>query len=1834
MASESAVSSSLSTAPSVADDKSPNEKTTDQSESRNDSERGCDETTSGDDDWSDEFGKLVIDLGNDNDPDKSGKDTKAQGRTTPVSNVNNNNNVGASPSKHGGIIHEKSSKSRSSLSRTSSPTSGKSGKSKTKKASKSSSSKQHSSNANSPTDPNCEANSASSNKHSTGADGKSTTVTLTSTPVTSPEDASGKKNKSSKSNRSHHKKHSKQHEKSHSSSSKGESEKIKSKPKHSAGGPSNSSTTSAAYPQSAGSHFLPPHVAAVPAASLALASKHASARRSASPSVTSQPSVASPTSKSSQQVAVNQGRQPTRTAVMPSSNLANKTSTQQGLADKEAEQTTTQHSQSNRKKHRKGPHGGQTNIGEGNNEPYSSRTYATANATAQGKRERSACPNATHTTGLDSSGPKKIKLDTDSKRSSKEANNNSMPSRNSPERNESRSTKTSTSNANNPPPNSAQIPATPPVFAPSSLFANTVPRYTASTVAQSSSTQTSSVWSRPLQQGAANMSTSSAVTSSRTVGTLTSTSDIGVMTEPDALGPCEPGTNVHLDGIVWHETDTGVLVVNVTWRNRTYVGTLLDATKHDWAPPRFADCDVDMELRGKNGRPKRLRNGANEPSTRKGRSRGTVNDDIKGSPSSAAKKRGSKTSESEANDMDGSLTPKTSSKRARLTSSRNASNIAQQLQQLQNDRNTNGSNGGSGSSTCSSPVFIDCPHPNCNKRYKHANGLKYHQAHAHLDFGENDVKDDVTNHVDDRDGDERNTDSESSAKQEPVQPNLPSPPEPTAMETSAPEPQTSAAVIETAKEVLPKPTARLVEEADSSANKELGRPAESPYVGATVQTSVAVSSQPPKPQDSITTSTVYHRRAEVTTTAADSENELAVKNLLLQFADSEDQVLPGLTAPYSQDSPAPTLSLVSRPEYVATPTAPVAPYREPSEYPAFVPTSDSRPTYYQKPGLLTKQDVPMTSSLPVTPDASAPVSVPLPPPSGSGQTVHQLPMSVSIQSGEAGHVSSGSIHYTTGEYPTSAVTHPGGVKTAKGKTVPIPVGSTQTLLPSGTITSPNSAKKQKPRKKKLPGEGGEISSSVKQETPVSGGNVENETPVCNAPTTAPFPSTSGAAAVLNNMASLHQRSQQVPRPPKESAILPPSQPQNIKTEPGARYPQSFTQHPMGPRKVPGMVTAVASSAAPATHNVTVAGTFHPFPDPHKPQTAVSAQAQDRLRASRAHSPTNSSSNRNNNNKLAGSRNAEQAPAKQRSSTGDVADHDGNYRQKYPDMKPRASVDHLESPMMKMQEKVMNTISSEYRLPTSRTKTPVAESQRHPETASMRSMSPAEGARQSEEPRMRPRPQSPPRPRLKEGPVGQREAERQAKTPSDPQFAAANPQALLAQHMPPMYPYAYLLGTAAAAGFDPTQGSFHPHQILAAQQRTYEQLMLQDYQKQQMAQQQQALQQHQQQQKPPENRPRKPAELAEKLPIKPEVTKVAPPSSPAESSHEKTALWVANQAKQRHSTGSISPFPNPPNKDKSPFPTPVHPQHPHQQPITRYKSPQPSHHPNQIPTPGSQPRTHSANPGAGPSGHRRSESGERHPPPVPRRMEVKEEQKTTPLRKQSTPTPQQREGRSPEKPKDVPGGIYRSPAESPSHLQYYPAAPGGPYPGLYDPSRPPYRGVPYPMPGYVYPAGAPIYPAQQGWVPPGSQPSGHGKQSPPLKEPKEIPPPVPRSPKEDRTRVEQPDSHYNLPKDRPREGPPSRKTSPSPDPKQALALAPGPNRIPTTNPSDQRIPSPPTQRHLHTHHHIHEGVPFNQFIPPHQHYPYTGAIPPTAVIAANGEAVAAAVYPAAYNQKRE
>nr|XP_056721865.1 zinc finger protein 609 isoform X1 [Euleptes europaea] len=245
----------------------------------------------------------------------------------------------------------------------------------------------------------------------------------------------------------------------------------------------------------------------------------------------------------------------------------------------------------------------------------------------------------------------------------------------------------------------------------------------------------------------------------RSVGV--NTCDVALATEPECLGPCEPGTSVNLEGIVWQETEDGMLVVNVTWRNKTYVGTLLDCTQHDWAPPRFCDSPTsDLEMRNGRGRGKRMRPNSNPPmneSTAASESKGTSNssktraganskgrrgsqnssehrlppagasEDIKASPSSVTKRKSKPLSDLEVNssseDSKGSKRVRTNSMgsaAAPLVAAAAAATTVK-LEPALLDRN------------CPSPILIDCPHPNCSKKYKHINGLKYHQAHAHTD---------------------------------------------------------------------------------------------------------------------------------------------------------------------------------------------------------------------------------------------------------------------------------------------------------------------------------------------------------------------------------------------------------------------------------------------------------------------------------------------------------------------------------------------------------------------------------------------------------------------------------------------------------------------------------------------------------------------------------------------------------------------------------------------------------------------------------------------------------------------------------------------------------------------------------------------------------------------------------------------------------------------------------------------------------------------------------------------------------------------------------------------
>ncbi|XP_078112473.1 zinc finger protein 609-like isoform X2 [Sander vitreus] len=233
----------------------------------------------------------------------------------------------------------------------------------------------------------------------------------------------------------------------------------------------------------------------------------------------------------------------------------------------------------------------------------------------------------------------------------------------------------------------------------------------------------------------------------RTRSVAVNTADAAQATEPECLGPCEPGTSVNLEGIVWQETEDGMLVVNVTWRNKTYVGTLLDCTRHDWAPPRFCESPTsDVEMRSGRGRGKRMRPSSNTPLNDNSNS-----SDNKGSGSSktrgaAANSKGRRGSQTAGGPEDAKASPSSAKRKTKPASDMEPTSSSEDTKASKRMR-TNSTGAvlplavGKADAlpppqldrTCPSPVLIDCPHPNCNKKYKHINGLKYHQARAHND---------------------------------------------------------------------------------------------------------------------------------------------------------------------------------------------------------------------------------------------------------------------------------------------------------------------------------------------------------------------------------------------------------------------------------------------------------------------------------------------------------------------------------------------------------------------------------------------------------------------------------------------------------------------------------------------------------------------------------------------------------------------------------------------------------------------------------------------------------------------------------------------------------------------------------------------------------------------------------------------------------------------------------------------------------------------------------------------------------------------------------------------
>lgn len=232
--------------------------------------------------------------------------------------------------------------------------------------------------------------------------------------------------------------------------------------------------------------------------------------------------------------------------------------------------------------------------------------------------------------------------------------------------------------------------------------------------------------------------TSNSISSTKECGTSTS---VGTITEPDCLGPCEPGTSVSLEGIVWQETEGGILVVNVTWRGKTYVGALLDCTKHDWAPPRLCDSptsDIDSKA-SKGVRPKRIvtrSNGAGldeknllqtTGKLRNGKGRRILPpNDLP--PCNKKLRESDKSSENLVAQTDSvssvenvSTLANSETRGVPINTDTQSTTDCESIKQGNTAEKT-GPN---------SPLLIGCNEPNCSKKYRNVQGLLYHKTHAH-----------------------------------------------------------------------------------------------------------------------------------------------------------------------------------------------------------------------------------------------------------------------------------------------------------------------------------------------------------------------------------------------------------------------------------------------------------------------------------------------------------------------------------------------------------------------------------------------------------------------------------------------------------------------------------------------------------------------------------------------------------------------------------------------------------------------------------------------------------------------------------------------------------------------------------------------------------------------------------------------------------------------------------------------------------------------------------------------------------------------------------------------
>ena len=156
-----------------------------------------------------------------------------------------------------------------------------------------------------------------------------------------------------------------------------------------------------------------------------------------------------------------------------------------------------------------------------------------------------------------------------------------------------------------------------------------------------------------------------------------------------------------------------MLVINVTWRGKTYVGTLMDATKYDWAPPRPSTESPTSDIEGggaRGGRGKRrgaimLDSSMHERRLRNGK---RSQQQVFNAPPSPAKSDTSTASTSKRR--------KTPVEEAFLGGEAKRSRLASDSDKILKDESE----------------LYECDVGECKKKYKSVSALRYHQSHNHV----------------------------------------------------------------------------------------------------------------------------------------------------------------------------------------------------------------------------------------------------------------------------------------------------------------------------------------------------------------------------------------------------------------------------------------------------------------------------------------------------------------------------------------------------------------------------------------------------------------------------------------------------------------------------------------------------------------------------------------------------------------------------------------------------------------------------------------------------------------------------------------------------------------------------------------------------------------------------------------------------------------------------------------------------------------------------------------------------------------------------------------------